>query len=389
MNLKKISLALAASALFFTACSDSSSSSAPEEDSSSSAADISSSSQKAEDADAIQKIMSEMPNMDLGERFGGKLWLTAGANGLYSLWVIDSSNPETSYGTVAKTADISSGKLTFTKDDGVVYAAGEAQGDEFLAELEKGISLEFAVKDSSLTVSINGKEAKEVGKATRKVTKDYLSRSDSLVGKKAEWSTGDASSIYRFFKNGEYVRISVAENGDNKEDLFEAGYYDVHRQHLLLLPAYHVGKVTSLGNYTVKVDDDDLIFEGATDKKTYHTTAMKVEYPKVSDLTDHGWESESNDTLKWTLDFKYDEYRVVGKTGLSDNTMKVRRLGKWAVFGDYLVLTVDTCQAAKSIECKTERGAIQNLTADSFKFDNFDSKSEYATPKKWSVVKME
>ena len=84
MNLKKISLALAASALFFTACSDSSSSSAPEEDSSSSAADISSSSQKAEDADAIQKIMSEMPNMDLGERFGGKLWLTAGANGLYS-----------------------------------------------------------------------------------------------------------------------------------------------------------------------------------------------------------------------------------------------------------------------------------------------------------------
>lgn len=388
MILKNFSVFSLASVMMFAACSSDSSSSANSEiDSSSSVSEKeSSSSQASESAGPIWEMMQEMPNMDLGERYGAKLWLSAGKNGFYSLWIVDTANSETTYGTVAKKAGISSGELQFSSADGFVFAKGFQPGDSFLKELDKGISLRFSVEDSSLMVSINGEDDFEVGKATRKIDKEYLSRSDSLVGKTLEWNSGDGESVYRFYKNGEYVRIF---GNDSNENQFEAGYYDIHRQHLLTTPVHSAGKVLTLGNFALKIGSGEYTFESSDNSETYTVSSMKVSYPDAALLTQNAWEAESNDSLKWTLEMKENSYVIAGKTGLNDNTTKIRRVGDWSVFGDYLVLTVDTCQAAKQVNCYMERGQILQLKESGFEFDNFDTKSEYATPREWTAVEME
>lgn len=386
MNLKKFSsIAIAFTVMMFAACSsDSSSNPNRESDSSSSEELSSSSSEENEEAEAIRALVEEMPNMLLTEKGDANIWLIAGANGLYSLWAIDKNSTSTSYATVATMGDITSGKLKFSKQaDGFVYAKDFSQGKAFAEWLEEGISLEFSVEDENLMVSIDGADPVAVQKATRKVTAGYLSKADSLVGKSLEWTEGDSSSVYRFYKNGEYIRLTT----DGKNDGFEAGYYDVHRQTLLMLPMEHVGTVSSLTSYSAKIGDGSYELEGLTSTKTYEVSSLKVSYPDVELLNANGWESESNDTLLWTMDLlENNRYVLEAKTGVSDNTLKVRRKGDWSVFGDYLVMTVDTCQAVTAVECPTEYGQITTLSESKLKFDNVIEKLEYAAPKEWTPV---
>jgi len=385
MNLKKVSsVALTSAALLFTACGSDSSSSPNRESDSSSSTETSSSSVVNEEAAEIEALVEETPNMLLTKKGDANIWLVAGSTGLYSLWAIDTASSSTSYATVLTKGDITTGKLEFSKtEDGFVYAKGVAQAEAFIEWLEKGISLQFSVKDSALMVSIDGDDPVAVQKATRKVTSGYLSKADSLVGKKLEWSNGDTSSVYRFFKNGEYVRLV----SDGEEETFEAGYYDVHRQVLLMEPIEHTGTVSVLTAYTAKVDGDSYTLDDEISAKTYNASSIKVSYPDVELLSANGWESESNDTLLWTLDLQENNrYLIEGKTGVTDNTLKIRRKGDWSVYGDYLVMTVDTCQAVTSVKCPTEYGQITNLSEDAFEFDNAIEDNEYAAPKKWTPV---
>lgn len=385
MNLKKVSsVALTSAALLFTACGSDSSSSPNRESDSSSSTETSSSSVVNEEAAEIEALVEETPNMLLTKKGDANIWLVAGSTGLYSLWAIDTASSSTSYATVATMGDITTGTLAFSKtEDGFVYAKGVSQGEAFIKWLEKGISLQFSVKDSALMVSIDGDDPVAVQKATRKVTSGYLSKADSLVGKKLEWSNGDSSSVYRFYKNGEYIRLKT----DGEEDGFEAGYYDVHRQILMLLPKEHVGSVSALTRYTAKVDGDSYTLDDEISAKTYKASSIKVSYPDVELLSANGWESESNDTLLWTLDLQENNrYLIEGKTGVTDNTLKIRRKGDWSVYGDYLVMTVDTCQAITSVKCPTEYGQITTLSEETFEFDNAIEDNEYAAPKKWTPV---
>lgn len=384
MNLKKFSfVAIASAVMIFAACSSDSSSNPNRESDSSSSKEISSSSaEQNEDAEAIQALVEEMPNMLLTEKNGSNIWLIAGSTGIYSLWAIDPTSNTTSYATVATKGDITTGKLTFSKQtDGFVYSMVE-QGEAFAKWLEKGITLEFSVDDGALMVSIDGADPVAVEKATRKVTSGYLSKADSLVGKSLVWSKGDSTQTYRFYKNGEYVRVF----GD--ADLFEAGYYDVHRQQLLMLPAQFVGSVSALTSYSVKIGDDSYELDDQVSTKTYKVSSIKVSYPDIDLLYANGWESTSEDgDLLWTLDMlENNRYVLDAKTGITDNTLKVRRKGEWNVFGDYLVLTVDTCLANESVQCPTERGQILKLNSETLEFDNFDDSNKYATPKEWSAV---
>ncbi|MBP5248290.1 MAG: hypothetical protein J6Z31_10620 [Fibrobacter sp.] len=383
MNWKKFSsVAIASTVMMFAACSSDSSSNPNRESESSSSKELSSSSsEQNEDAEAIQALVEETPNMLLTEKDGADIWLIAGSTGIYSLWAIDPTSTATSYATVATKGDITTGKLEFSKQaDGFVYSKVE-QGEAFAEWLEKGITLEFSVKEGALMVSIDGADPVAVEKATRKVTAGYLSKADSLVGKSLEWSEGDSTQTYRFYKNGEYVRVFGEDN------LFEAGYYDVHRQQLLMLPVYFVGRVSALTSYSVKLGDSSYELDNQTSTKTYKVSSIKVSYPEEEILYANSWESTSNDTLLWTLDLlENSRYVLEGKTGVTDNTLKVRRKGEWDVFGDYLVLAVDTCQATEQVECPLERGQIVKLTSEKLEIDNFDEASKYAAPKEWTPV---
>lgn len=385
MKWNKILSIVAGSALAFTACSDSGSSASREADSSSSGEVLSSSSSPDNPTPAFD-TENLFPNMDLGLKFGTNLWLSAGKNGLYSLWFVDTANAGTSYGTIVSHADLSSGVLAFDSTSGYVFAANHSKGDSVLAWIKKGIRLEFSMDDSTLMVKIDDAKPVAVKKATRQVEPGYLAKSDSLVGKVLEWSNGDSSSIYRFYKNGEYIR-----EVSGKSSAFEAGYYDVHRQRLLTLPVYFAGYVSILNSYAAKETSGAYEFDNDISKKDYSVSSMTVDYPDESLLKAADWRSESNDTLRWTLSFSGENFTVKGKTGLSDNTTKIQREGAWAVFGDYLVLSVEKCSAAaKKVECPAvEYGALSKVEATSFEFENSDTSDEYAAPKNWTAIEEE
>ncbi len=383
MKWNKILTLVAGSVLAFAACSDSSSNASRETDSSSSGEILSSSSSKDSPVPAFD-TENLLPNMDLGLKFGTNLWLSAGKSGLYSLWFVDTANAGASYGTIVTHADLSNGVLAFDTSSGYVYATGLSRGDSIIAWIEKGIRLEFSMDDSTLMVKIDDAEPVAVKKATRQVESGYLAKSDSLVGKVLEWSDGDSSSTYRFYRNGEYIREVTGKES------FEAGYYDVHRQHLLTMPVYFAGEVSILNSYTAKENSGSYELDNDISKKNYSVSSMTVDYPDVSLLVMSGWNSESNDTLRWTLSFSGENYTIKGKTGLSENTTKVQREGAWAVFGDYLVLSVEKCSAVKKVECPAvEYGTLSKVSATSFEFENSDSSDEYAAPKKWTAIEEE
>ncbi len=383
MKWNKILTLVAGSVLAFAACSDSSSNASRETDSSSSGEILSSSSSKDSPVPAFD-TENLLPNMDLGLKFGTNLWLSAGKSGLYSLWFVDTANAGASYGTIVTHADLSNGVLAFDTSSGYVYATGLSRGDSIIAWIEKGIRLEFSMDDSTLMVKIDDAEPVAVKKATRQVESGYLAKSDSLVGKVLEWSDGDSSSTYRFYRNGEYIREVTGKES------FEAGYYDVHRQHLLTMPVYFAGEVSILNSYTAKENSGSYELDNDISKKNYSVSSMTVDYPDVSLLVMSGWNSESNDTLRWTLSFSGENYTIKGKTGLSENTTKVQREGAWAVFGDYLVLSVEKCSAVKKVECPAvEYGTLSKVSAMSFEFENSDSSDEYAAPKKWTAIEEE
>ncbi len=377
-------LMILGSSLALVACSDSGNNASRESDSSSSEKNLSSSS-SSEIPDSGFDTENLLPNMDLGSKFGTNLWLSAGKNGLYSLWFVDTANAGASYGTVVSHADLSHGVLAFDTTSGYVFASSHAKGDSVLAWIRSGIRLEFSMEDSTLMVKIDDADPVAVKKATRQVESGYLAKSDSLVGKILEWSDGDSSSIYRFYRNGEYVR-----EVSGKSASFEAGYYDVHRQHLLVLPVYFSGYVSILDSYTAKENSGSYELDNDLSKRNYSVSSMTVDYPDRSLLSKSDWSSESNDTLRWTLSFDGESYAIKGKTGLSENTTKIQREGAWAVFGDYLVLSVEKCAAAKKLECPAvEYGTLANVSENSFEFENSETADEYAAPKAWTAIEEE
>lgn len=381
MKWNKVLTLLAGSALALSACGDSSSGASRETDSSSSGGDVSASSSSVSPKPAFD-TENLLPNMNLGSKFGTDLWLSAGKDGLYSLWFVDPKNAETSYGTVVAHSDLSNGVLAFDTTSGYIFATNDSKGDSVLAWIRKGIGLEFSVKDSALWVKIDGAEPVEVKKATRQIDPDFLSKGDSLSGKVLEWSNGDSSLIYRFYKNGEYIREVSGE-----AFAFEAGYYDVHRQRLLTLPVYFAGSVSILNSYIAKIGAGSYELDNQVSKKTYNVSSMTVEYPEESLLSKNSWSAKSNDTLKWTLSFDALRYTIKGKTGMDDNTLKIQREGEWAVFGDNLILSVDKCMAKEKIQCPAvEYGRLSDLDKAKFVFDNSDDSSEYAAPENWTAI---
>jgi len=329
-----------------------------------------------------------MTNMNLGKRFGTVLWLTAGTNGLYSLWFVDTASTETSYGTAVTYSDFADGTLSFTSSDGLVYASNLAVGDSIKAFIASGLKLSFSrASDSSLMVSINGATPVAVGRATREVNADYLAKASKIEGTILEWTSGDSVSTYRFYKNGEYVRT-----GTIKSDLWEAGYYDVHRQHLLCLPVFYKtdGTVANLNSFTAKIVSGGYEFD---DSRTYVTSSLTANYPDVDFLTAAAsWKAKSNDSLQWTLVFSSNSLTVSAKTGLTDNTLKEKRTASWDVFGDYLVIQTVSCSVVdtKTMTCpQQEIGLLSDVEDFSFTFTNSDTTAEYALPASWSVAEVE
>lgn len=396
MSLKKNTFALLASslALVVSACSSGSSSSADREsDSSSSGGTSSSSSSSAivsssSACDSCVTTSDLMINMNLGKKFGTVLWLTAGTNGLYSLWFVDTASTENSYGTAVTHSDFADGTLSFTSSDGFVYASNLAVGDSIKAFIASGLKLSFSrASDSSLMVSINGATPVTVARATREVNADYLAKVSKIEGTILEWTSGDSVSTYRFYKNGEYVRT-----GTIKSDLWEAGYYDVHRQHLLCLPVFSKtdGTVATLNSFTAKIVSGGYEFD---DSRTYATSSLTANYPDVDLLTAAtSWKAKSNDSLQWTLVFSSNSLTASAKTGLTDNTLKEKRTASWGVFGDYLAIQTASCSVVdtKTMTCpQQEIGLLSDVEDSSFTFTNSDTTAEYALPASWTVPEVE
>lgn len=366
---------VSAAAMSFVACgSDSSSSTNRESDSSSGTALSSSVTSAASSADASTVTTADLSaNMVVGTMFGDTLVVSAGENGLYTLWFAKGGS---NYGYAVCHSDFSGAALTFKSGScGVGYVSSLAIGDSIASALSTGVSVKFSKASSTLKVSVNGATAVDVTKFSFAATAGFVSKASALEGKKLSWSSGDSSSVYYFYKNGLYFRT-----GHVIGDLWEAGYYDVQQQWLILMPKYYKtdGSVRSLDMYNVS-SAYKLYASGDVTGVAYEATDLSVTYPTSSKLATT-WTGAKSDT-SWTVALNSDE--TFTATAMKVKTAIMQKSGSWGLFGDRLVFKIASCSDTE--KCPTiEYGVLSDVADSSLTYTTPDT-SAWALPASWTL----
>jgi len=381
MRLRYLTLSLASAlVLSLAACSDGSSSKAGDESDSSSSTGGNSSGGVASSSSVCESCVTadQLPtNMTLGKLYGTNLWLSAGVNGLYSLWFLDSTSTN-AYGYSVIYSDFNNGTLTFDNSSGRSYDVTSSIGTAIKNGIESGITLAFSYTgDSTLQVSVNGAAPLNVETAKYLAVAGYLSKAITIVDKKLSWVSGDSNSTYFFFDKGRYVRT-----GHSKGDFWEAGYYDVHRQSLIILPDFYMtdGSVKSMDLFEAATTTAGYNLKESGVTRVYTESDLTVNYVDT-DLLVNTWVGIENG-YNWTFVLKDDaSFTAIAKEGLSSTVES--RTGTWGVFGDRLVFQTSSCMNTKTCSGQVY-GIVSDLTEDSFSYSSTDT-TDFAYPESWTV----
>lgn len=312
-------------------------------------------------------------NMSLGKMFGTEVYLASGAqHGLFSLWV-----PDTAW--IAVSSDFENGVLEINSKTGAFSGiVGPAAADSMKALLEKGITLGFVVTegDSLKFTTDGGKTYNEVGTAQVKANGTRISKGDDLKGIKL--TCNDKKDIYTFFE-GRYYAESIA---DGKVESWSAGYYDIQRSYLMMLPKYFEGKVNSLSTYFVEPDTYTLSFYGNVKADCEKSV---VEYSEVASKNlVNEWESVADGNV-WTLNLKGSGSFDLSATKGGD--LKQAKEGAWNVYGNMLFLHATACLNKNCTQ--TVKGVVSEFDPKvGFELDHND-KAEPVMPSIWTLPQYE
>lgn len=380
--MKNLSVLAASAALSvaLTACGDDSSSASNverEEDSSSSVAEESSSSveeiesSSEEEAPKARAATLEdlEKNYSLGEMFGTKVYLATGAKkGVFSLWI-----PDTAW--VAFRSDFKDGVLEFGKKDknGGWAGATAPAADSLNALLEKGAKIKIIMnEEEKLQYSINGGDFKDLEVAKVKFSDNTISDGTKLDGMSLSCAVDGKKTAYSFFE-GRYL----AET----EDSWEAGYYDVQRSRLLMLPTFYDKPVYPLTSMTVGSDFNMLDITG----KEISCESAELKYKAIDhDKLAGEWVSDVD--YDWTLNLdKSGSYSIVASKG---GNAELNNSGNWDVYGNILLIKNSLC--TNTADCLTGiKGTVSGFDASKgFKLDHSNTEKP-AMPTSWGVPQYE
>jgi hypothetical protein len=165
-------------------------------------------------------------------------------------------------------------------------------------------------------------------------------------------------------------------------DFWEAGYYDVHRQRLILLPDFFMtdGSVKSMDMYEAATTTGGYNFTEGSVTRAYTESDLTVDYADA-DLLVNTWVGTEGG-YNWTFVLKDDAtFTAVAKEGLSSTVES--RTGTWGVFGDRLVFQTASCMDTENCSPQVY-GIISDLTEDSFSYASTDT-TDFAYPESWTV----
>ena len=350
-------------------------SSSIEESSSSEASDEKSSSSKEADAPkgTREATLDDLEkNMYLGEMFGTDVYLATGSKqGVFSIWIPDSA-------WIAVRSDFKNGVLEYGKSNGSYMGTDAKSANEMQKFFEKSGKLKFIVNEKDqLQVSVNDGDYVDVEKANVTTSTNWLSEASNLQGVKLTCKDGDKTQDYTFYK-GRYLVEETKGDSSN----WYAGYYDIQRSQLLMLPVFFENPVASMATAQVSSDFNLTMVMGQKldcKKKTF----------KLKELDSKKLEGEwiaPDGGLDWILKLNKDgSYSVVAKSGRQTS---LERSGSWTVYGDQLFLQNKKCSDLD--ECASAvKGTVEGLDPKSGFTYKHNDVSSAAFPSDWTVPQYE
>ncbi|MCQ2105645.1 MAG: hypothetical protein MJZ26_07620 [Fibrobacter sp.] len=370
-----------ATAMMVSACGDDGSSSnnvEREEDSSSSLVESSSSEEVSSSSEKsnlpkgarVATLKDMDKNISLGELFGTTVYLATGSKvGLYSLWV-----PDTAW--IAFHSEMNDGEIFFDKSNGALMGASSiAVYDSLKNMLDKGAKLEFIMNsDEKLQYSLNGGKYQDTEVAKVAISGSNVTKADELKGKKLSCTSGDTTNTYLFYE-GRFLQ----ENSLDKKDIsWSAGYYDIQRGMLLMMPTFYDQQALALKSLYV---DGEFNLTSATGSE-YKCKNSKFEFDSVDESDLVGEWVASKDGEDWTLELKKDgSHQLQAKE--KGGTIELKT-GVWSVFGDLLLMRNTGCLNPSSCS-KAVKGVVSGLDKDKgFNYDHSDT-GDPLVPTAWTV----
>lgn len=314
-------------------------------------------------------------NMSLGEMFGTTVYLATGAkHGLFSLWV-----PDTAW--IAVTSDFNNGVLDISKKTGAFSSiSGPAVSDSMKALYEKGLKINFVVDNEELKFSTDGgKNFQKVGTASVKTTSTKMSKGDDLKGLRLTCANGDKKNVYTFFEGRYYVETKASD----KVEAWSAGYYDIQRSYLMMVPKFFEGPTSSMTTLFVEPDTYTLSFYGGL-KNECEKSAVEYSDVAAKDLVNE-WEAVENG-YEWVFELRNSgEYFI---TAVKSGDTKQIKKGVWSVYGDMMFLQASGCMNASSCT-QTVRGTVSGVDPKvGFEYKHSDP-DEPAMPTVWTLPQYE
>lgn len=385
MKLHYLLAGLVASTLVFTGCgSDSGSDSGIDREdatSSSSGNDLSSSSKKAKSSSSKVELpdgarvatLDDLSRNMLLEIDGHEIHMTSGSKkGLFSFSIV---GDKVDTGEVVVISDFEDGIIKINEDNATTSIINTLGDDYFLAQMAKKMTIAFTVDSSgSLKYAVDSGDPKTVETEQLPATKAKIGKFDDMVGKKLTCKAGeDTSDIYKFY-DGRFIMEHVA---GKKTLQTMAGYADIHRGELLLVPVYYTGAVMAL--YTHVVSSDYVL-----DEKDCSAEDFKIGKIKAADLVGDWYSYDKELKLDWNFKLKDDgTFHLEAFSNINEQL----KSGSWDLYGDVLMMRSEKCL---DTTCQIIiMGVVEDFEKDkgfTFKHSGTDSP---AMPTEWVVQKYE
>ncbi|MBR6832420.1 MAG: hypothetical protein IKM81_03365 [Fibrobacter sp.] len=313
-------------------------------------------------------------NMSLGEMFGTELFLAAGAKqGVFSLWISDPA-------WIAVRSEFKDGVIEFGVENGSFMGVESKSADKMQAFFEKSGELKFIVNEKEqLQVSINGGKFKDVESVSVEKESGVITNAGDLKGVKLSCKSGTLKQVYSFFKDR-----YVVEETDGDSTNWSAGYYDIQRGYLLMLPVFFDKSVYSL--VSAEVDSDFNMSIVAGDDMSCSKSTLKYKDVDRSKLV--GTWVAYEDNYKWSL--KLDSLGNHNIEVTLKKAQQEKRSGIWDVYGDQLLMKNTNCSINKDSgrACGSAvKGSVEKL--DPEKGFTYKHNDVGTMPTEWSLPEYE
>ena len=318
-------------------------------------------------------------NLYLGEMFGTKVYLATGTKqGLFSLWIPASNPAGQDSAWIAVRSDFEGGVLKVGKEYGSIMYTDSESANAMKKFFDKNGKLKFIVnEEDQLQVSLNGGDYVDVEKASVTKSGNWLSDAADLQGVKLSCEEGDAKQVYSFYK-GRYI----VEESQGETSAWSAGYYDIQRSRLLMLPVYFNAPVPSM--VTAQVGSDyNLMKSGSSiscEKSTFKYSDVNSE--KLVSM----WVA-SDDGFDWN--FILDKSGNFSVDASYASVLKKQMLGVWDVYGDQLLLEITDCyKSSDAGSCPSVMKGVVKVDKSGMTYKHDDVETPLV-PTKWELPQYE